>query len=267
MVPGMQGRLIREGVVLAFEDVGAGEPTLLFVHGWLCNRSYFGPQREYFSHSHRVVVVDLRGHGESDKPRQNYTMEGFADDLAWLCEQLAVRRPVVVGHSMGGVISLALAARYPALAAAIVMIDVRTDLIADPAARRAEMVQTVAALWGSHYQDEMRRLISALFVPTDNPDRRTRIEGEMMAAPQHVVASCFQHLVDFDRAAAAAACRVPVLYIQSDLPRPELGRFQELCPQLMIGRTVGAGHFNQLEVPDQVNAMIKRFLDIGVSRG
>jgi pimeloyl-ACP methyl ester carboxylesterase len=55
---------------------------------------------------------------------------------------------------------------------------------------------------------------------------------------------------------------VPALYIQAARPRPELERFGELCPQLVIGRTVGAGHFHQLEVPDQVNAMIERFLAV-----
>ena len=60
------------------------------------------PQFDYFGRTHRVVAVDLRGHGASDKPMQEYTVAGFADDLAWLCDQLGVVKPVVVGHSMGG---------------------------------------------------------------------------------------------------------------------------------------------------------------------
>jgi pimeloyl-ACP methyl ester carboxylesterase len=59
---------------------------------------------------HRVIAADLCGHGASDAPSRKYTVAEFADDLAWLCAELNVQRPVVVGHSMGGVIALELAA-------------------------------------------------------------------------------------------------------------------------------------------------------------
>jgi hypothetical protein len=55
-----------------------------------------------------------------------------------------------------------------------------------------------------------------------------------------------------------------VLNIQAASPLTDLARFQQLCPQLINGQTVGAGHFNQLEVPEQVNAMIERFLAIAL---
>src|SRR5690242_8544380 len=108
-------RLVRDGVALAYEVAGTGDPPLLLVHCWTCDHSFFAPQLAHFSGTHRVVNVDLRGHGASDKPRQDYTVAGFADDLAWLCERLGVQKPVVIGHSMGGNIALELAARHPDL--------------------------------------------------------------------------------------------------------------------------------------------------------
>ena len=56
----------RDGVKLAFDQIGSGSPPLVLVHGWTCNHGYFAPQREHFSKRHRVVSVDLRGHGQSD---------------------------------------------------------------------------------------------------------------------------------------------------------------------------------------------------------
>ncbi len=69
----------------------------------------------------------------------------------------------------------------------------------------------------------------------------------------------------FDTAAAAAACRAPFLYVDAGTLNVDLEELGRLCPTLMAGRTVGAGHFHQLEVPDQVNAMIERFLVVAVS--
>jgi hypothetical protein len=83
--------------------------------------------------------------------------------------------------------------------------------------------------------------------------------------PLHVTLSAWeQHLLVWDGEAAAAACRVPALLISSGSPLSDLSRFRELTPQLVTGQTVGAGHFIALFVPEQVNAMIERFLVISL---
>ena len=101
------------GVSLKYIDTGSGDPATVFVHGWTCSRSDWRHQIEEFAGSHRVVALDQRGHGESDKPDQDYTVDGFADDLAALIGKLGLERPVIVGHSMGGVIANSLARRRP----------------------------------------------------------------------------------------------------------------------------------------------------------
>jgi pimeloyl-ACP methyl ester carboxylesterase len=252
--------LSRDGVQLAYEETGHGEPPLLFVHGLACDRLYFAPQVEHFSRAHRTIAADLRGHGESDKPSQTYTMDGLAADLAWFLGELGVVRPVVVGHSMGGVVALVLAAQYPDLPAAIVMVDMPTAALNGPPEGADPRVRILEGLRGPEYGQIARRFVEGMFLPTDDPERRAWIIEGMTSAPQHVFCSAIEHVWSADLSAAAAACKVPALYIQAATPRPELGRFGELCPQLVVGRTVGAGHFNMLEVPDQVNAMIERFL-------
>ena len=115
--------IVHNGVTLAYEDRGAGKPACVFVHGWTCNRSFFAPQAAHFARRHRVVSIDLRGHGESDKPQGPYTRAQDADGVAYVIEQLSLGPVVAVGHSMGGTIVLQLAAAYPACVAAIVMVD------------------------------------------------------------------------------------------------------------------------------------------------
>jgi pimeloyl-ACP methyl ester carboxylesterase len=214
--------LIREGVSLAYEETGSGEPPLLFVHGLACDHTFFAPQVEHFRRAHRTLAVDLRGHGASDRPRHDYTMAGFADDLAWLCGELKIERPIVVGHSMGGVIGLVLAARFPTLPAAVVMVDTPIAAIAGPRPPADPRSQIVAAMHGPNYRDAARQFVEPMFLPTDDRGGRARIVEQMTSAPQHVIASALEQTWSCDLASAAAACKVPALYIQAHRPRPEL---------------------------------------------
>jgi len=257
-------KLTRDGVALAYNEAGTGDPPMVLVHCWTCDHTFFAPQFDHFSGTQRVTAVDLRGHGESDKPRQAYTVAGFAEDLVWLCRQLGVKRPVVVGHSMGGNVALELAASYPDFAAAIVMID---SCIVPPPALVENLQGAAEALRGPQYRETSRQIIESVCLRTDDQERKVRLQDIMSSAPQHVMSSAFdQHILLWDGAAAAARCKVPALYIGAATPLSDVNRFRELCPQLMVGQTVGAGHFNNQEVPEQVNAMIERFLTIVASQ-
>jgi pimeloyl-ACP methyl ester carboxylesterase len=257
-------KLTRDGVDLAYDEAGRGDPPMLLIHCWTGDHTFFAPQFHHFSRRQRVIGVDLRGHGESDKPQQAYTVAGFADDLVWLCNQIAVEKPVVVGHSMGGNVALELAAHYPDFATAIVMLD---SCIVPAPASVGNFKETAESLRGPEYRETSRRIVESVCLPTDDQERKAKLKDIMSSAPQHVMSSAFdQHMLWWDGAAAAAACKVPALYIGAATPMADVDRFRELCPQLMVGQTVGAGHFNNQEVPEQVNAMIERFLTIEAGR-
>ena len=113
------------------------------------------------------------------------------------------------------------------------------------------------------------RGVTPVFLGVLPADRRPGAQGAhprpSALYPQHVVASAWENgFFVYDSAAAAAACKVPVLYIDAGTPNTDLSRFGELCPRLVTGKTVGSGHFVQLEVPEQVNAMIERFLAVAL---
>lgn len=255
--------LQRDGVTLAYVEEGRGAPPLLLVHGWVGDHTYLAPQFARFQADHRVVAVDLRGHGASDRPQpaQPYTIAGFADDLAWLCDALALTAPVVVGHSLGGVVALDLAARYPHLPAAIVLLDAPVVLRPGLLDALRDFSET---LRGPDYRERVRRFVANMFLPTDDPERKARIVEQMASADAAVLRSAFAEMVAYDSVAAAGACRAPLLTLSSAVPSSDNARFHKLCPQLVTGQTVGSGHFHQLEVPDQVNAMLDRFLAISL---
>ena len=94
--------LTRDGVKLFYQEAGRG-PAIVFVHGWCCDHTHFERQFEYFSARHRILSLDLRGHGESDKPTEDYTMPLFADDVAFVCRELGIKDMVAVGPSWAAV--------------------------------------------------------------------------------------------------------------------------------------------------------------------
>jgi len=250
-------------VALFYEEVEGDDPPVLLVHGLGCDHTYFAPQFAHFARrGHRVVAVDLRGHGKSDKPYQRYHVQLFANDLAWMCAQIGVEKPVVIGHSMGGVIVLALALRYPDVPSAIVMVDAP---VVRPAAARAAMQRFIEQLRGANYREAMRGYVSnVLFIPTDDQERKERIMQEMSSAPRQVIVSTLESEREHDPTEAGGGLAVPGLYVAANEPQPrsDMERFREMFPEVLDGKTVGSGHFCQLEVPEQVNAMIDRFLAI-----
>jgi pimeloyl-ACP methyl ester carboxylesterase len=187
-------------------------------------------------------------------------MQVFSDDLAWLIGELGLGRPVVVGHSMGGIVAFDLALRHPETVAAIAMID---SAVFRPAASRANMPAFLEKLRGPAYREAVTAYVeSALFIPTDDPAGRAPILAKMTATPRHVMIGAFEGMRDFDPLAAGAP-KVPGLFIAADdKPLSDMPSFFQLMPDLMFGQTVGSGHFAPTEVPEQINAMLARFLKL-----
>jgi pimeloyl-ACP methyl ester carboxylesterase len=107
-------------------------------------------------------------------------------------------------------------------------------------------------------------LVEAMFMATDDPARKAQIAAAMAAAPQEVAGPAIGGLLDFDGPAALAAVQCPIASIGSDGPVNDAREMKRINARVLVGQTLGAGHFNQLEVPDQVNAMIERFLRINL---
>lgn len=255
--------LDRQGTKLAFLDTGGSGETILFVHGWCCDMSFFQPQVKHFaSAGYRVLAIDLRGHGESDAPQGSYAVNAFFDDVAWLVREVGVEKAVIVGHSMGGVVAFDFAARHPDLASAVVLID--SSVVRSSKAQRAieGLCETLAGPDRVSVAREFVRKV--LFIPTDDPARRDAILDRMAAAPAHVMLGAMMGLRDYDASYARGLITVPSLFISADdpVPRSDMAALSSLIPQLITGQTVGSGHFCQLEVPQQVNEMIDRFLTI-----
>jgi pimeloyl-ACP methyl ester carboxylesterase len=248
------------GVQLAYETAGAGDPPMIFVHGWSCERSYFAPQFERFAARHAVATLDLRGHGESSQPGVGpgiYDVPTLADDVLAVAAAAGFERPVVVGHSLGALIGLACGARPQAIRA-LVMVDPAP--ITNERAK-AFFRKSFDVVDADDDRSWRTAFVEGLFLPSDQA-RRADIIQAMPAVPAPIAAAVIRAMGEFDGASALSKVEAPVLSIGSAVPTNEPTDLRSACPTITIGQTVGAGHFNHLEAPDQVNAMIERFLAI-----
>jgi pimeloyl-ACP methyl ester carboxylesterase len=249
----------RNGLNLHSRLDGRGDPPFLFIHGWCCDHTFFQPQFDHFRASHAVATLDLRGCGKSDRPEHGYDIPTFADDVAWLCGQLGIAKPVLVGHSLGGMIAIEIAARYPGLHAAVVALDPGPI---DPLPQARQMFESLAEqLEGPDGEAARRAYVDDLFLPTDDAGRKRSIVEAMGSVPLAIAAETIRGVVSWNGVGALLLCKAPLLVVRSRTGGSnDPARLLALKPDVQIGVTVGAGHFHQLEVPEQVTPMIERFV-------
>ncbi|MCP4357418.1 MAG: alpha/beta hydrolase [Chloroflexi bacterium] len=127
------------GVLLHALDHPGGEPTLVYLPGLTANARLFdGVAQAGVTPRFRILALDLRGRGLSDKPESSYTMADHAADVIGVLDAEGIEQATLVGHSFGGLLSLYLAANYPDRVERIVIIDA-AKAAADP--KVAEMIR------------------------------------------------------------------------------------------------------------------------------
>ncbi|TCC08349.1 alpha/beta hydrolase [Kribbella soli] len=251
MLPSMAANVEARGVPIWLSDTGTGDPLLL-VHGWGGDsRAWSGLRFE----GHRVITVDLRGHGRSPVLRHGYRPADYAADLAMLVDRMNLGPVVAVGHSMGGQIVAELALQRPDLVAAVVAID---PAYGADEAEAATFEQRLTALRNDGPEAAVRQLgLSA-----------GAIRDQLLATPGHVLAESYAGMYtdpDAFGARPAAVTRLagltqPLLCIR---PTPEMAAW-DIGLSLPYGSRVvlwnGCGHFLHHERPAQFVNLIESWL-------
>jgi len=135
-----QGPTLAETVPVRFADVGpiklayldvpgTGTP-IVALHGLFSRGATFSPLAKALAGRHRLIAVDQRGHGQSDKP-EDYSRAAFVEDIATLIGKVGLGPVILLGHSLGGLNSYQLAAKHPELVKALIIEDIGTTISAD----------------------------------------------------------------------------------------------------------------------------------------
>jgi long-chain acyl-CoA synthetase len=240
----------RPTVNLSVIDAGDRDsrPVLFFVQGAGGHALQWVNQLRHFSKRYRCVAPDLRGHGQSDKPRDGYTVDGVTDDLVAVLDGLGIREPVVLlAHSAGGLLGINFAARYP---------ERLTKLV---------LVNTAAQLPLNRWMRLGLRTPSALMVLV-RPFLQRR--GRFNAPPHLFKRFVEQSVGSWHGWDLLPEITTPTLVIAGQRDwyvRPSMSRLTAYeLPRARLEIIRAAGHQSPLERPAAVNRAVERFLDTGL---
>jgi pimeloyl-ACP methyl ester carboxylesterase len=241
-----------DGLPVRYEVRGDGAPALVFVHGWSCDRRYWDGQIDHFADRHRVVAVDLAGHGESGVGRPVWTMPSFGEDVVAVVEQLGLRDLVMVGHSMGGDVIAEAAVRLPGRVRGLVWVDVYRSL---GRFASAEDVAAFMAPFRTDFVPTTRAFVRRMFGPGCAPDLVEWVANDMAAAPPAVALDAMKHALsnEGDVIAAIRKAAVPVVAINSDSKPIDAASLER---HGVTAVSMSGGHFLMLEDPDSFNRLL-----------
>ncbi len=259
----------RDGAQLYYREEGTGSPPIVFVHGGAVDHSTWDEHMAHFAPRHRVVAMDLRGHGRSD-PAPAYTSDLFRDDLAALIDRLDLAPAIVVGASRGGGIANRVAVDYPGRVKALVFVDYGAAGRASPSAPWARTPEQTDALLATFAEDwpsiGARRLVDSWFPEPGVPEAlKERLVALCRKTPgERVLEMRRRDVEETDREAYLRKIAVPTLILQSDGGR-HLGAHQgAYIHERVAGSTLayfhGRGHGFFMSAPEEFWQRIESFL-------
>lgn len=245
-----------DGVAIRYQVSGDGPVSVVFVHGWLGDRSYWRHQLDHFADEHHVVAVDLAGHGASGLDRERWTYRAFGEDVAAVVDSLDLDRVILVGHSMGGPVVLEAARLVPGRVIGIVAVDALHDPEAPEVA--AEAIEAFLEPFEADFAGSVRSLVSrAMFVPDSDPALKAWIVEDMASSrPSAGIGALRSNMTwpTTTRAEALAALGPPVRLINTDLYPTDREATDRHGMEVVI--MPGVGHFAMLEDPATFNALL-----------
>lgn len=245
--------LAPDGVTIVYSVCGAGEPALLFVHGGLADRSFWDAEIKAFGAGHRVIALDLAGHGESGSNRTKWGMLEFGADVKAVADAEKLKRMIIFGNSLGGPVAIEAALLMPGRVLGVVGIDTFQSLDYAPTPEHA---RKRAEAFRDDYAGSVRQMVKMLFHPDADPAVMADAERRMMRTPPAAAYAMFLSFAGYVPAASARKLTVPLRAINGDLYPTDVPGVRKVKADFEVIVMKHMGHYPMLERPDEFNRHI-----------
>ncbi|MBT3831849.1 MAG: alpha/beta hydrolase [Gammaproteobacteria bacterium] len=253
-----------DGAKLNYELRGRdkGLPPLVFIHGWCSNLTHWRYQVEYFARNHKVLCIDRRGQGKSTTPGTGHNAEQHAQDIAAVVKSCGLKNVIAIGHAGGGPGTLAFLSNFPRLVKAGVMID--SGMYPLPRLNNPKspfgmtLGSMLQSLQSSKGEAAFKTMYASYFGKKCDPKIASEAVQQAASTPMPIIQAELRGMAASTQKLAEGIAK-PVLWLTATAVDQDY--ISKHLKKVSFAQTVGSGHFPQLEVPGQVNAMIETFCD------
>jgi pimeloyl-ACP methyl ester carboxylesterase len=258
--------LTRNGVKIAYNLCGEKkDTTLLFVHGWCINKTYWEPQLKHFCSSYRVVAIDLPGFGESGKNRANWDFDEYTEDIKYIIEQLELKNVILIGHSMSGDIVLNADNKYPGLLAGIVGIDNLHEPGSPMTPEQKVQTDSFFHLLATSFRTTVNnQMLPALFQPTTDTAVVNRLMNDVLVTDSTVAVDVLRSMIDISQKEKSLMQGLShkLYLLNSDVFPVKEDSLSRYCSKGFKAELVHAtGHYPMIEKPGEFNAALQKIIN------
>ena len=252
-----------DNIKLYYEDWGPKDSVpLIFIHGWISSSEFWRNQVEYYKAKRRIIILDLRGHGQSDKPQKEYSIQTFSDDLYSFMKHLSIEKCILVGHSMGGMISLRFTLDHQKKVEKLVLIETIAKSAFSLRRRLLFLISQFA--FSISYESFMKYYLSRMYRKNYPKIILEKTLEKVLNNPKYVVTSCYSAIKKFNVSHELTSIVTPTYIIhgtESFLPLNQAKYIMNRVPNASLMIIEGAGHATPREVPKKVNELLEQVLN------
>jgi pimeloyl-ACP methyl ester carboxylesterase len=252
-----------DGVRIVYSACGAGEPALVFIHGGLANRTFWEAQLAAFGGGHRVVALDLAGHGESGANRTKWGIPKFGADVKAVADAEKLGRMIIFGNSLGGPVAIEAALLMPGRVLGVVGVDTFQSL--DYSITPEESMERAEA-FRDHYAESVKKMVKMLFHADADPAVMADAENRMMKTPPAAAYAMFMSFAGYAPATSARKLTVPLRAINGDLYPTDAEGVRKIKTDFDVVVMKDMGHYPMLERAGEFNADVAAVV-AGLVRG
>jgi len=250
---------------LSYEVTGNG-PDVLLLHPFPLNHHFWDSVTPQLNTRYRVILPDLRAHGDSELGEGPVTMQKLADDLSRLCREERISKAFFVGVSIGGYLLFEFWRRYRKQVAALVLANTRPGAeMPEGKANRLQLADRVLRQGTDRFLEEMLSKLLSQTTRTNRPDIADAARRMMQSMSADDIAGVQRGMAERPNSVATlATINVPTLLIAGDEDSIPLSEFELMRQQISGSRLQvisQAGHYAALEKPAEFGALLRTFLD------
>lgn len=255
-------KISTNGIQIYYEDHGQG-PPLVLIHGLGSSTQDWEVQVSEFSKSYRVVTLDLRGHGQTDKPPGPYSIPMMAKDVKGLLQTLNLPPVHLVGLSLGGAVAFQFAIDFPDWVKTLTIVNSGPSLGGSPEEAKQEIERRVGIVQQMGMRAMGEALSPTLFPkPEQAPLRETFIKRWATNDPQAYIEAT-RSILGWNVTEKLKEIKCPTLILAADqdyTPVAAKEAYVKLIPNAELVVITDAHHAMSMECPEKFNAALRDFL-------